>query len=39
MYKARGRDLAIILGWEWEICIQVKKQQLQQDMEWQTGSK
>ena len=23
----------------WEICIQVKKQQLEQDMEQQTGSK
>ena len=23
----------------WEICIQVRKQQLELDMEWQTGSK
>ena len=23
----------------WEICMQVKKQQLEPDMEWQTGSK
>ena len=39
MYKAGGRDLAIIFGWEWEICMQVKKQQLEWDMEQQTGSK
>ena len=23
----------------WEICMQVRKQQLELDMEWQTGSK
>ena len=23
----------------WEICVQVRKQQLELDMEWQTGSK
>ena len=28
-----------ILPASWEICMQVKKQQLEQDMEQQTGSK
>ena len=27
------------LSASWEICMQVKKQQLELDMEWQTGSK
>ena len=32
-------EYQIILSASWEICMQVKKQQLEQDMEQQTGSK
>ena len=33
------QDYQITLSASWEICMQVKKQQLEQDMEQQTGSK
>ena len=32
-------DLLTSLPASWEICMQVMKQQLELDMEWQTGSK
>ena len=36
-HSARARPRALFASWE--ICIQVKKQQLEPDMEQQTGSK
>ena len=35
------KEMGIVTTWpdSWEICMQVKKQQLEQDMEQQTGSK
>ena len=35
----KARDYQTILFTAWEICMQVKKQQLELDMEQQNGSK
>ena len=38
-WKTKRREYQTTLPASWEICMQVKKQQLVLDMEQQTGSK